>query len=130
MTICKNDAVNVEFTILTHDEKSIIYQHKSSENLSLNSDEPLFEILKVLIGKDKKYQGAFKFEKTTETIPRNGLLKKIDYIEGQIIRFENNPYRYGLITNVSDDQITLETHQPFRRQNLLLKIIVKKVINN
>jgi FKBP-type peptidyl-prolyl cis-trans isomerase 2 len=136
MTICKNDLVNVNFVLSTPDEKTIVYRHVASENISLNNDEPLFEILKVLIGKDDNFQGAFKFDKAEpqdsniEMIPRNGVLKSINYKIGQIIRFENNPYRYGLITKISDDNITLETNLPFRRQDLLLKVNSKKAINN
>lgn len=136
MTICKNDLVNVSFVLTTPDEKTVIYRHNSSENINLNNEEPLFEILKVLIGKDDNFQGAFKFEKTEsqesklESIPRNGSLKNIKYQLGQIIRFENNPYRYGVILEVTDTNIKLETCHPFRRQHLLLKVNSKKVINN
>lgn len=83
MTINKNDVVDVNFTIRNSETQSIIYQHTSSDNISLNKDEPLFEVLKVLIGKNDTYQGNFEFEKiesnesVIDKIPRNGVLKRL-----------------------------------------------------
>ena len=136
MTINKNDVVDVNFTIRNSETQSIIYQHTSSDNISLNKDEPLFEVLKVLIGKNDTYQGNFEFEKiesnesVIDKIPRNGVLKKINYKLGQIIRYQVNPYKYGVVVNVTEDEISLETKNPFRRSNSLLKTEAKKVINN
>lgn len=136
MSINKSDEVDVAFLIKNADTNAVIYQHNSGEPIKLSNDEPLFEILKVLISKNTDYNGTFQFEKVNpsdskiEILPRNGILKKIKYIPGQIIRYSNNPYKYGLIQKVDDNKIEVETINPFRRQNLNLKISVKKVINS
>lgn len=136
MTINRNDKVDVAFVLKNSENNSLIYQHSSNEPITLNAEEPLFDILKVLISKKEDYTGVFQFEKlelkesSIEIIPRNGILRKIAYRQGQIIRFGNSPYKYGLILEVSDNELKLETNNPFRRQNLNLKIGVKKVINN
>lgn len=136
MSINKNDEVDVAFLIKNADTSAVIYQHNSGEPIKLSNDEPLFEVLKVLISKNTDYNGTFQFEKVNPTdskieiLPRNGILKKIKYIPGQIIRYSNNPYKYGLIQKIDDNKIEIETINPFRRQNLNLKISVKKVINS
>lgn len=136
MNINKNDKVDVAFLIRNSETNEVVYQHSTSEPIKLSPEEPLFEILKVLINKNKDYHGNFQFEKieckesNQETLPRNGILKKLRYSAGQIIRYSNNPYKYGLIKDLNDKEIILETINPFRRQNLNLKISVKKVINN
>lgn len=102
------------------------------EVLSLNDDEPLFDLFRCLIGKEEGFHGKFKvnpqtFTNELETLSVESLPDYLKFKENTIMKVGSNNKKIGFIKKVNKGEIILEVGKPFRHISSILSITVHKV---
>lgn len=125
--------ITLSFSLIDED-KNVIFGEKEGkvETLTLDDNEPMFDLFKCLIGKEEGFSGKFKvnpqsIEEKVEDYNIDGLPSSIIFKIGTIVKFGSSNKKIGFIKQVDKNIIKIETNKPFRHVNSILSVVVKKV---
>jgi len=125
--------IQITFCLKNENNEVIFGAEKGKkETLNLNSDEPLFDLFRCLIGKEEGFVGKFKVNQQVvndqiETLSIENLPKSLTFKKNTILKVGSNNKKIGFIKEVKEDELTIEVSKPFRHIQSILSVNIIKV---
>jgi FKBP-type peptidyl-prolyl cis-trans isomerase 2 len=125
--------IQITFCLKNENNEVIFGAEKGKkETLNLNSDEPLFDLFRCLIGKEEGFVGKFKVNQQVvndqiETLSIENLPKSLTFKKNTILKVGSNNQKIGFIKEVKEDELTIEVSKPFRHIQSILSVNIIKV---
>jgi FKBP-type peptidyl-prolyl cis-trans isomerase 2 len=125
--------ITVSFSLID-EKRNVIFGDKKGkkEIVTLNDNDPLFDLFKCLIGKTDGFSGKFKvnqsqFKEVIEEYSVEDLPSSIVFTKGTIVKLGSSSKIIGFIKEVNGQNLLLETNKPFRHIPSILSVTVLKV---
>lgn len=125
--------ITVSFSLID-ENRNVIFGDKQGkkEIVTLNDNDPLFDLFKCLIGKPDGFSGKFKvnqsqFKEVIEEYSVEDLPTSIVFTKGTIVKLGSSSKIIGFIKEVNGQNLLLETNKPFRHIPSILSVTVLKV---
>lgn len=125
--------ITVSFSLIDENRNVIFGDKKGKKEIvTLNDNDPLFDLFKCLIGKTDGFSGKFKvnqsqFKEVIEEYSVEELPSSIVFTKGTIVKLGSSSKIIGFIKEVNGQNLLLETNKPFRHIPSILSVTVLKV---
>jgi FKBP-type peptidyl-prolyl cis-trans isomerase 2 len=125
--------IEVIFSIKTEDGRLVFGEEEGkSIKFLLDSDKPLFEIFKCLIGKEEGYSGKFKVNKVNfteelEELSIESLPSYLSFEKDTIIQIGSGHKKFGFIKDIKENLLIIEVSKPFKNITSILNVKIMKV---
>jgi FKBP-type peptidyl-prolyl cis-trans isomerase 2 len=125
--------IQITFCLKNENNEVIFGDAKGKkETLTLNSDEPLFDLFRCLIGKEEGFSGKFKVNQQSindvlESISTENLPKSLTFKNNTILKVGSNNQKIGFIKEVNENELIVEVSKPFRHIQSILSVNIIKV---
>lgn len=125
--------ITVSFSLIDENRNVIFGDKKGKKEIvTLNDNDPLFDLFKCLIGKTDGFSGKFKvnqsqFKEVIEEYSVEDLPSSIVFTKGTIVKLGSSSKIIGFIKEVNGQNLLLETNKPFRHIPSILSVTVLKV---
>lgn len=125
--------IEIIFSMKTEDG-SLVFGEEDGKNIKflLDSDKPLFDIFKCLIGKEEGYSGKIKvnksiFNEDLEELSIESLPSYLTFEKNTIIQIGSGHKKFGFIKDIKDKKLILEVSKPFKNITSILNVKIIKV---
>lgn len=125
--------IQITFCLKNENNEVIFGEEKGKkETLNLNSDEPLFDLFRCLIGKEEGFSGKFKVNQQSvndivESISTENLPKTLTFKKNTLLKVGSGNQKIGFIKEVRENELIVEVSKPFRHIQSILSVNIIKV---